>query len=1427
MNPFFSFQQIFVDSKTKDVEQLIVSIQEKTELAEKSSKEAATKQAAAKEQGEIIQIEKKKADAALMEALPAVEAAAEALNNIRREDLQELKAFNNPPIHVKIVCQICTILRPTGEKLDETWGDSKKMLGNAKLLELLKEYPKESLTEKMYQRCKKILRDNKKHDITVENMSTKSQAGKGLLVWVLAIMRYYEVARNVNPLRERVKEMQKAQAKTEKELHELSCLLKELDIELNDLKKKYNNAKNELSELQVQASQMQRRLISASSLIDGLKGEEDRWKYELSVLDRDHSMIIGNYLVFASFQSYLGAFNDSFRQRLIKQVIKDLECRDLHCDSDFKPEELVLSNSELQTWSAKGLSKDPYSIQNGILTMNGSRFPLCIDPQEQALTWIKKCFESDQLTVKSMKDKDYMKHLELAIEFGNPFIFQNVGEELDPILDNILNRNITITNGQKKVSVGDKTIEWDDNFRLYLCTKLNNPNYTPEIMSTVNLVNYSVTRDGLAEQLLNIVIDNERPELELQYQQLINIMNSNMTILTQLEDSLLKELATSTGNILDNESLITTLQQTGENASVIKKKIEESHQTKDVIEEARSSYNIVSRRGSTLYFASSGLAAINNMYELSLSTFIEQFKVALSKAEKSDVISSRLANLMSSCTEKLYKFTCIGIFEQHRLAYSFNLASSIMEESNSSDTSLISFFIKGNSSLASTSDTKPSSLTWMSKNTWDLLSNIAEKNKNISEIKTEIQENSDNFVRWVQSDTPEVIQIPTKNGKSLSGIEKLCLMRIFRKDRCFNATKLFVVESMGERFIEPPTLNYSEVYAQSTPINPTIFILSKGADPQSNIQNFGEQMGFPSPQKFYFVSLGQGQGPTAERMLETAFVRGHWIMLQNCHLLLQWVGTLESRLRQLGTPHEDFRLWLTTEPSSAFPLGLLQNSFKIVVEPPDGMRLNMQSTMNNIDSTVLENCPHPSFPSLLYCLIFLHAVLQERQKYGKLGWNLSYDFNESDLTISRQLLSTYLTKACADEHDDVIPWESLKYLIGDAMYGGRVSDEMDRRILSAYFDEYFGDFLFCEGLQFQFSNIDASYTIPNAKIDKLQAYKRHIQSMPLTTNPAVIGLHSNADLKYFTDRMEDIYSSLQMSRINVAENTVDFSRDKHIFAVACDILDSIPISKPDIGTFDLSIIRKCLFERCGNTTLPPCDIVLLQELDHWNKLCINMFQSLHLLLKALKGEIGMNNKLDEMSESLIEGRLPGTWTKLAPPTTMKLHSWMEHFKKRHQQYTEWIESGQPNCIWLSGLHFPQSFLSALLQTTSRHKGWALDETTFITEVTNLTESNQAEDLTDGTFVHGLYLEGASWDRENSRLIKQQSRELNTELPLIKITPIQKKDFLSESSFRTPVYSTRARRNASGDGLVFEAFLNTNVHHSFWILQGVAIIMNLD
>ena len=145
-------------------------------------------------------------------------------------------------------------------------------------------------------------------------------------------------------------------------------------------------------------------------------------------------------------------------------------------------EGLLTSDATVQGWVSKGLPADSHSVQNGILTTKSSRFPLCIDPQQQAIGWIKQTYASANLTVKSLSDSDFMKHLELAIQFGNPFLFENIDEELDPMIDPVLEKNIVKEGTSWVIKLGDKMVEWDENFRLFFTTKLANPHYSPEIM---------------------------------------------------------------------------------------------------------------------------------------------------------------------------------------------------------------------------------------------------------------------------------------------------------------------------------------------------------------------------------------------------------------------------------------------------------------------------------------------------------------------------------------------------------------------------------------------------------------------------------------------------------------------------------------------------------------------------------------------------------------------------------------------------------------------------------------------------------------------------------------------------------------------------------------------------------------------------------
>lgn len=245
--------------------------------------------------------------------------------------------------------------------------------------------------------------------------------------------------------------------------------------------------------------------------------------------------------------------------------------------------------------------------------------------------------------------------------------------------------------------------------------------------------------------------------------------------------------------------------------------------------------------------------------------------------------------------------------------------------------------------------------------------------------------------------------------------------------------------------------------------------------------------------------------------------------------------------------------------------------------------------------------------------------------------------------------------------------------------------------------------------------------------------------------------------------------------------------------------------------------------------LPPTSVVLLQELERWNALVRRLISSLDQLAKALAGEIAMSNELDDLASALFNGYIPAMWRRLAPQTQKMLGGWMTHFQRRYEQYKAWIDGGDdPKVMWLSGLHVPESYLTALVQTTCRRKKWALDKATLYTRVTQFSHPDQVKQRpTDGCYVAGLFLEGAAWDAENSCLRRQDPKVLVVELPILHVIPIESTKLKLQNTFKTPVYVTQNRCDAMGKGLVFEADLATNQHPSHWVLQGCALTLNID
>ncbi|KAF4740188.1 Dynein heavy chain 10, axonemal, partial [Perkinsus olseni] len=1029
-------KKVVVDEKALAVGTLIEEINEKSITVSKHQKVANEQAKQIADDNVIIQREKEDADTALAEALPALDMAAKALEELDKKDITEVKSMASPPAPVMIVCQCVLILKPLGKE-DENggWAAAKQMLSDVGLLRALQVYKKDDMKDRQIKKIKELLAKDK--DVFEgDNMKNISKAGFGLLQWVKAMIKYHEVARTVEPKRKLVAELTQKKEEAEANLERINEELRTLAENIQKLSEEEVKQSAVLKALEEEADTMQRKLEAASKLIDGLGSERARWSEDITLQGEKKKRLVGDCLLGSAFISYAGPFNHQFRNEMLygdwhKRVLE----ADIPTSGDFKLEALLTSDVEVALWSSQGLPSDELSVQNGILTTRTNRFPLCVDPQMQAVTWLKKKEEKSNggLTVKTFND-EYIKYLELAIQYGKPFLFENLDEEIDPMIDPVLEKRYVMQNGQKMLTLGDNTIEWSDTFVLFMTTRISNPRYSPEVMGKVSIINYTVTLDGLAAQLLNVVVGFERPDLQAERQQLVQSMSENRQIQKNLEDTLLRELAASKGSILDNEDLIQTLQTAKTKALEITEALETAARTSVEIDNTREIYSEVAKRGSILYFATQGLSAISEMYEYSLGSYLAVFEQALREAKPDKIIDNRLKNVREKLTQNVYDFTCMGLFERHKLLYSFQMTCMIMEGEDELIRQDHEFFLKGNPSLekslvrvllltamvklkfghetvvpvkVATPNPHPD---WLPDTGWkdmQVLPGLGECFENIiSDVSG--AEGGLLWREWFDLEQPESSPMPMGYDQACDPFQQLLVIRCLRTDRVVNAIKNFIMWRLGEYYVQPPSLVYDKIFQQSNEKSPIVFILSPGADPQSDVQQLGEKLGFTAPSRFRFLALGQGMGPVAQSSIEAG-------------------------------------LWLTTQPTQAFPLGILQRSLKVVTEPPDGLKLNMKQSYAKITDADLDECTHDAFKPLIFVLAFFHAVVQDRRKYGSIGWNVPYDFNESDFKISFQLLRLYIDKA--QESNDPLPWETMRYLIGEAMYGGRVTDNYDRRVL--------------------------------------------------------------------------------------------------------------------------------------------------------------------------------------------------------------------------------------------------------------------------------------------------------------------------------------------------------------------------------------------
>ncbi|CAH3197517.1 unnamed protein product [Porites evermanni] len=691
---------------------------------------------------------------------------------------------------------------------------------------------------------------------------------------------------------------------------------------------------------------------------------------------------------------------------------------------------------------------------------------------KQANRWIRAKEAKNGLKVIKLTDQNFLRTLENCIRIGMPVLLEEVGETLDPALEPILLKQTFVQGGRLLIRLGDSDIDYDKNFKFYMTTKLANPHYLPEVCIKVTIINFTVTKSGLEDQLLShmcsptqethvasdmrppffsvngLIIWNvaailtdvvrlERPDLEDQRNQLIVRINSDKNQLKAIEDRILKLLFHSEGNILDDEVLINTLNESKVTSGVISTRLKEAEMTEEKITLAREKYRPVATRGSVMYFVVASMAEVDSMYQYSLKYFKQLFNTCIENSEKTDDLDKRLQILLTNCTKSVYTNVARGLFEKDKLVFSFMLCGEIMRQRGDISDNEWNFFLRGSGSLDKERPPKPD-IPWLTEHMWNTCCDLEDSIPAFNGLKEEIV-SKPVIVKIgsieVSGESTEATEEPEEDeqqpslGERLTSFQSLVFVKAFREEKVVFASVDFVCENLGKTFVESPSIDLNILYADVGPTTPLIFILSTGSDPMNAFLRFAREMSYS--ERVQAISLGQGQGPVAEKMIANAIKTGDWVFLQNCHLAASWMLAMETTIKNLSSPeaevHEDFRLFLSSMPTKSFPVTVLQNSVKVTNEPPKGLRANAKRAFGELSTDTFENhILGVTWRKLVFGICFFHAIIQERKKFGPLGWNIKYEFNDSDRESALDNLKMFLAEG-------QIPWDALTFITGEVI----------------------------------------------------------------------------------------------------------------------------------------------------------------------------------------------------------------------------------------------------------------------------------------------------------------------------------------------------------------------------------------------------------
>ncbi|KAF1331353.1 Dynein heavy chain, partial [Globisporangium splendens] len=651
-------------------------------------------------------------------------------------------------------------------------------------------------------------------------------------------------------------------------------------------------------------------------------------------------------------------------------------------------------------------------------------------------------------------------------------------------------------------------------------------------------------------------------------------------------------------------------------------------------------------------------------------------------------------------------------------------------------------------------------------------------------------------------------------GGGLSPFQKLLVVQALRPDRLQSAIIQFICGVMQLKSLTPPPLDFKEIGTdEASNVTPVLLLTTAGADPSKELEEVASAV--VGKAHYFEVAMGGGQQDKALSLLKSTTQHGEWLCLQNLHLVIAWLPTLEKEINIL-TPHHKFRLWLTTEPHDAFPLVLLEQSIKITFESPLGMKKNLQHTYASWSVEYIAKGT-PARAQLLFLLAYFHALPQERRTYIPQGWTKVYEFSFGDFRAGSNVMELASSTA-GSGGGNAIDWLTLHGLMENAIYGGRIDNAYDLRVLRCNLSEYFSH----ELLSGQRSLL-RGVKLPQSTHH--EDYVALIDHLPDSDAPAVFGLPDNIERSMQRTLSADVIA--QLKALSSSEEATDkFDREKWRAQLGPLIENWTKLT----STFHLDGPSSSSGSSSSTKNLhvmAPADAFVALE----NEYALDLAQQVNAALQGLKKVIYGTGLLtpatQTIARALLKGVVPSEWSAKWDASE-SVPTWLRGLAIRKRALNDWQDAAVSGKLLsrgldLSDLLHPGTFLNALQQQSARALQCSMDGMKLLScwEKDKLGSSPQHAKLEWFEVTH-LLLQGASF--EGGTLIEASSNAQELVAVPSCFVAYARDDaaemYTKENCIRVPLYYATSRER-----MLVEIAMPIASDHARWILASVALFLS--